>query len=213
MDMLDVLQQGTLLIVWTQQQIPSADARLQMYAWNEQLAMDSQIYQTSGWSTILSQALWNRWWVTDPPTELVHSVKSHSHSQHYQDHLEPTLHQPPYCWQKVPMSPDTITQWEDMREFSSNLLWPSLDQDNLMETNGESPLVWTMLHPPFVETRLQSFAWMGHLENSCLGVNPTKRAWSLDSHLSPMPCGTFNEAPLCKCNWKELIIHMVASDH
>jgi len=127
---------------------PLSRCKATMYAWNEQLAMDSQIDQTSGWSTILSQALWNRWWVTDPPTELVHSVKSHSHSQHYQDHLEPTLHQPPYCWQKVPMSPDTITQWEDMREFSSNLLWPSLDQDNLMETNGESPLVWTMLHPP-----------------------------------------------------------------
>jgi len=43
MDTLNFLQQGTLLIVWMQQQIPPADARLQTYAWNEHLATDSQI--------------------------------------------------------------------------------------------------------------------------------------------------------------------------
>jgi len=47
-DTLDIPQQGELPIVWMQQQITLADARLQMYTWNGHVDTDSQIDQPSG---------------------------------------------------------------------------------------------------------------------------------------------------------------------
>jgi len=201
-DMLDKPQQGVLPIVQMQQQTTPAEARLKMYTWHGYLDTDGQIDQPPGQSSLISQALWNRQQDNDLPTMPVNSATPQGQSQHSQDPLKPTMHHHPNCHQKVPRSTDTIMQWEEMREFySNNPLWPSLDQENFMGTDGESPLVWMMLHPPLVETRLQSFAWRGHLEFFCLGVNPTTSDQLFDSHLSPMPCGTSNEALLGKCCW------------
>jgi len=49
--------------------------------------------------------------------------------------------------------------------YSSFLLWPSEEWRSQLSTEGSSPLIWTMLHPPLAEAWLQTYAWTGHLEN------------------------------------------------
>jgi len=77
----------------------------------------------------------------------------------------------------IMQSPPTITptiqepssqqwQWENMCTFhSSNLLWPSKEWKSQTWMESGLPLIWTMLYPPPVEGRLQTYAWTGHLEN------------------------------------------------
>jgi len=57
-------------------------------------------------------------------------------------------------------------QWEHMCAFhSSILLWPFEEWKCKNWMEGDLPLIWTMLHPPSAETRLQTYVWTGHLEN------------------------------------------------
>jgi len=51
------------------------------------------------------------------------------------------------------------------RFYSSLLLWPAQEGHNPTQMAGGSPIIWTMLHPPSVATRLQTYAWNGHMEN------------------------------------------------
>jgi len=56
-------------------------------------------------------------------------------------------------------------QWANMRVFYSGmLLWPSKEWYTT-ELEGDSPLFWTMLHPPLAETRLKTYTWDGNLDN------------------------------------------------
>jgi len=57
MDTLNMNQMGEVLLVWTKQHPNPDGARLNTYAWNGQLAMDSQIDPPSGQPTLISQAL------------------------------------------------------------------------------------------------------------------------------------------------------------
>jgi len=53
-----------------------------------------------------------------------------------------------------------------MRAFHSNtLLWPTQERIGQTQVEGGSPLIWTTLHPPLADTRLQTYAWNGHLAN------------------------------------------------
>jgi len=53
-----------------------------------------------------------------------------------------------------------------MRAFhSSILLWLFEEWKRKNRTEGDSPLIWTMLHSPSVEAKLQTYAWTGHLKN------------------------------------------------
>jgi len=68
----------------------------------------------------------------------------------------------------TPISKETSLQqqWEHMRAFhSSILLWPFEEWKCKNWMEGDSPLIWTMLHSPSAEVRLQTYTWTGHLEN------------------------------------------------
>jgi len=55
--------------------------------------------------------------------------------------------------------------WERMRAFhSSKILWPAMESHNSTWIDGDSPIIWTMLHPADDE-RLSTYAWNGHLDN------------------------------------------------
>jgi len=43
---------------------------------------------------------------------------------------------------------------------SSNSLWPA----TVIRAEGDSPLIWTILHPPLENVRLQTYVWDGHLD-------------------------------------------------
>jgi len=56
--------------------------------------------------------------------------------------------------------------WECMLAFhSSNHLWPAMEPHNSTWIEGDSPIIWTMLHPPADDGRLPTYAWNGHLDN------------------------------------------------
>jgi len=62
-------------------------------------------------------------------------------------------------------------QWEHMHAFHlSTLLWLSEEWKSQTQMEGDSPLIWTMLHPPSAEVRLQTYAWTGHLKNYMPGA-------------------------------------------
>jgi len=60
-------------------------------------------------------------------------------------------------------------QWEQMQIFYSSIcLWPVTEWCNSIKIEGDSPLIWTSLHPPVDDKWLTTYAWEGHLENFML---------------------------------------------
>jgi len=159
--------EGGSPLVTTMKYPSSAPTWLSTYAWMECCSHTlSGIDHSTATArpTPLSQAKWNHRkdiWVR--PLNIVENAPNHTHRRK--------------AGKSVPwFSPDTPqnikepaspwTQWEQMQIFySSILLWPAQDGHNPTQMEGSSPILWTMLHPPSVEARLQTYAWNGHLEN------------------------------------------------
>jgi len=95
-DTLNTNQTGELPLVWTQQNLTLDGARLHTYAWNGQLATDSQIDPPPGQPTLISQALWNMQQATNPLTVPNHFAKSCDSSQHDPVPPVPTMHHLPH---------------------------------------------------------------------------------------------------------------------
>ena len=56
--------------------------------------------------------------------------------------------------------------WKHMWAFHlSNHLWPAMEPHNSTWIEGDSPIIWTMLHPPADDECLPTYAWNGHLDN------------------------------------------------
>jgi len=138
-------------LVTTMKYPSSAPTWLSTYAWMECCSHTlSGIDRSTATarSTSLSQATWNHRnnvWVR--PLNKVENAPNHTRRRNITEPASP--------W----------TQWEQMRIFYSSIpLWPAQDGHNPTQMEGGSPILWTMLHPPSVKARLQTYAWNGHLE-------------------------------------------------
>jgi len=65
-----------------------------------------------------------------------------------------------------------MQQWENMQTFySSTKHWPMHNQFST-QIEGESPLVWMMVHSSSAATQLQTYAWIENLDHPLPGKDP-----------------------------------------
>ncbi len=148
---------------------PPATTRLPMYSWTGHGAVLPEIDGSNNPVTVrlsyFSQGMWNLkkdWWVS-PPTTLTNQLRStRQHPAPAKTILRIFPDETPIC--QEPLA--TMQNWELMRAFYSGIhLWLTDAQKSLIGMEGDSPLIWTVLHPPAAFGRLQTYAWAGHLDN------------------------------------------------
>jgi len=165
------LANGESPLVWTMLTYSPAATRLQTYAWIENWehplpGKDGIIDDATATTHLLSQAKREKRKKSAGYMQQGRPDNPHCHTS--QTHARAP---PRNCSSSVkpkiyPESAAAQRQWENMRKFHSSVhLWPSTELINSAWTEGGSPLIWSMLHPPADSERLTTYAWDGHLDN------------------------------------------------
>jgi len=163
----DTTVTGESALSWTMS-MPSLDtAWRRTYAWTEERKFQSVAPSAPVHLPRLSLAMWNHR-LGPNQTNWTKGAEYWDHARRSQKRQAKLAHSMPQSSPEHPQSwqtsPDT-QQWEKKRAFhSSYRLWPAMVQPNPVRAEGESPLIWTTLHPPLATVRLQTYAWDGHLD-------------------------------------------------
>ncbi len=146
---------------------PSTATRLSTYAWiktldNPMQGIERPIVQATTTKPLLSWDTWDK----QPAWSMQHARSDKQHGQTSQPQRAVCSNRAAPASPNHPEPTADKKQWEHMRIFYSSLrLWPVMERRNSIGIEGDSPLIWTSLHPPADDKRLTTYAWEGHLEN------------------------------------------------